>query len=530
MQTGELIYHFINTIIVAGIVSAAVLWRYRVGVMTGMRLRGGVDLVSAVPRAPRDHGAPVARAGIQVWETRLRRRVVGAVFAVVAICSLPLGYAWFHGDGEVPLPVQVVVRSAGYWLALVPISAMLLAYSWRRALRFSLLALLAGAAGIVLLAAVQRIAMGRVPSLDLLTGGVAFIQIVAIEAIVAVPLFVVTGIPRVRGVAPIVFVGLLVFSLAPLFGSQATRVLTTTRGGSDLVLRFGMSAAFVVLAIPTAWFAWGRLVSVARAFDTKRIADSELLARVWWVMIVAAFVIEFVNAHGLSWHAFALGAAVSWAYAAAYPRAVRWAVPEPRPPRRTLLLLRVFGDTARTEQVFDRVGARWRWFGPVTMIAAPDVVARTVDAGDFLHFATGRLGDRFVKSQADLQRELERLDVEPDRDGRYRVNELCCQTDTWQAAVVELMDRADVVLMDLSRFTDRRAGCAFELQQLAARLDSRRLVLLTDNTTDQALVATHLKTTMPPRTVVLARRKITDRDLSRVFDEVLEAAYESQVF
>jgi hypothetical protein len=53
---------------------------------------------------------------------------------------------------------------------------------------------------------------------------------------------------------------------------------------------------------------------------------------------------------------------------------VRWAVPEPRPSRRTLLLLRVFGDTARTERVFDRIGARWRWFGPVTMIAAPDVV------------------------------------------------------------------------------------------------------------------------------------------------------------
>jgi hypothetical protein len=115
--------------------------------------------------------------------------------------------------------------------------------------------------------------------------------------------------------------------------------------------------------------------------------------------------------------------------------------------------------------------------------------------------------------------------VEPDRDGRYRVNELCCQTDTWQAAVVELMDRADAVLMDLSRFTERRAGCEFELQQLAARLDTRRLVLLTDDTTDQALVAAHFKTASPPRTVVLATRKITDRDLARVFDEVLEAAY-----
>jgi hypothetical protein len=191
-----------------------------------------------------------------------------------------------------------------------------------------------------------------------------------------------------------------------------------------------------------------------------------------------------------------------------------------------LLLLRVFGDTARTERVFDRIGARWRWFGPVTMIAAPDVVARTVDAGDFLNFASGHLGDRFVKSEADLARRIEGLDLEPDRDGRYRVNELCCQADTWRAAVVELMDRADVVLMDLSRFTVRRAGCTFELQQLAARLDNRRLVLLTDDTTDQALIAANVNPGAPPRTVVLASRTVTDRDVVRVWDEVLAAAYE----
>lgn len=526
MHPGELIYHFINTIIVAAVVSAAVLWRYRVGVVIGMRARAGVDLLPAIPPAQRVHGDAVARADVQAWETQLRWRVVAAVFAVVAICALPLGYAWFHGDTEPFLPVQVVVRSAGYWLAIVPIGVVLLAYSWRQALRFVVVALLAGAAGIVLLAVVQRIAMGRAPSLDLMTGGMAFLQIVAIEAPVAVTLFGVTGIPRVRGVAPIVFVGLLVFSLAPLFGSQVTRLLTTTRSGSDFVLRFGMSAAFVVMALPTAWMAWGRLKAVARSFETKRIAESELLARVWWIMVVAAFVIEYVNARGLSWHPFALGVAVSWAFALAYPRALRWAVPEPRPPRRTLLLLRVFGDTARTERVFDRIGARWRWFGPVTMIAAPDVVARTVDAGDFLNFVSGHLRERFVKSATDLRGGLERLDLEPDQDGRYRVNELCCQADTWQAAVVELMDRADVVLMDLSRFTERRAGCTFELQQLAARLDNRRLVLLTDDTTDRALVAANVNPGAPPRTVALASRTVTDRDVSRVWDEVLAAAYE----
>ena len=126
------------------------------------------------------------------------------------------------------------------------------------------------------------------------------------------------------------------------------------------------------------------------------------------------------------------------------------------------------------------------------MIAAPDVVARTVDPSDFLEFATGRLHARFVKSAGDLDDRLRHLDGDPDPDGRYRVNELCCQADTWRAAVVGLMDRADAVLMDLRDFSKKRAGCAFELQVLGQRLDTRRLVLTVDDTTDREFLAANL--------------------------------------
>ena len=52
--------------------------------------------------------------------------------------------------------------------------------------------------------------------------------------------------------------------------------------------------------------------------------------------------------------------------------------------------------------------------------------------------------------------------------------------------------------------------------------------MLTDNTTDQALVAANVNPGAPPRSVLLASRKVTDRDLSRVFDEVCAAAYEGR--
>ena len=156
-----------------------------------------------------------------------------------------------------------------------------------------------------------------------------------------------------------------------------------------------------------------------------------------------------------------------------------------RPPPRMLLLLRVFGDTARTESLFDRIAARWQLFGPVTMIAAPDVVARVVDPGDMLRFFTGDLGASFVQSHDDLARRFASLDVAPDGDGRYRVSEFCCRDDTWQATIVALIVRADAVVMDLRGFTAERHGCEFELRELAARLDPRRVVLVVDRSTDR---------------------------------------------
>ena len=97
-----------------------------------------------------------------------------------------------------------------------------------------------------------------------------------------------------------------------------------------------------------------------------------------------------------------------------------------------------------------------------------------------------------MNSAADLDERLRHVDGAPDPDGRYRVSELCCRADTWRAAVVSLMDRADAVLMDLRDFSKKRAGCAFELQQLGQRIDAHRLVLAVDASTDREFLATNL--------------------------------------
>ena len=363
--------------------------------------------------------------------------------------------------------MHVFGQTGQFLLAAVPIAALLAAYSWRKALLYGVTLLLAAAAAMVAVSVLQRLAVGRAPTLDQSLNGFDFLQMTALNAFAPVLVMLVTGLPRVRGVAPMTFVGLLVFSLAPLGGSQLTRALAMTRTGSELVIRAGLTIGFVLLALPTGWVAWRCLAATARGFETKRISESELLVNVWWVMFVSAFVIDYVNVYGWSWPPFAVAFVSCAAFAVLYRLMLRRLLPASRPPRRTLLLLRVFADASRTERLFDRVAARWRWLGAVTMIAAPDVAARTVDPSDFLEFVTGRLHARFVKSGDELGGRLQQLDGEPDPDGRYRVSELCCQADTWRAAVVGLMDRADAVLMDLRDFSTKRGG--LRLRVAAAR-------------------------------------------------------------
>ena len=523
MQPGQLIAHFINTAIITAIVAGLVLWRYKAGVLAGMNVGGAVDL-PIPPPSTRSAAAGVAGPNdVLAWERRARRRIAILIAVIVLVCSLPLAYLQAAGFG-VRTPMHVFGQTGQFLLAAVPIAALLAAYSWRKALLYGVTLLLAAAAAMVGVSVLQRLAGGRAPTLDQSLNGLDFLQLTALNAFAPVLVMVATALPRVRGVAPMTFVGLLVFSLAPLGGLQLTRGLAMTRTGSELVIRAGLSVGFVLLALPTGWIAWRCLAATARGFETKRISESELLVNVWWVMFVSAFVIDYINVYGWSWPPFAVAFVTCAAFAVLYRQVLRRMLPASRPPRRTLLLLRVFADVSRTERLFDRVAARWRWLGAVTMIAAPDVAARTVDPSDFLEFVTGRLHARFVKSGDELGGRLQQLDGEPDPDRRYRVSELCCQADTWRAAVVGLIDRADAVLMDLRDFSTKRGGCAFELQQLGQRLDPRRLVLAVDDSTDREFLAANLGAE-GARIVALPPRRASDRDLDRLFEEVTAAAY-----
>ena len=521
---GELLSHLATVLLLTLVIAPLVLWRYRRAVLGGMMARPGPTLPMAAPVQPASVAA--ADRSPASWAQRVQRRVFIGVGGAAFVAALPLS-ALVLQLGELPLtPAHLYLKAGVLACIAVPVTAVLCALPWQRTLRLAVGTLLALAAFAVVLSMLQRPFYGKAPSLDQALNFVVWLQYAASTLWLPLLLGLATGARRVRGVAPIVLAGLLVFGLAPLLGARLTVWLTGTRAGAEWVLSGPMlDAGFVLLALPVGLLAWWRLRALARGYEAKRFSEAQLLARTWWLLAVALDAIELVSAYGAdaALPVFAVAAVSVALFGPLLGLALRRAVAGPRPPPRTLLVLRVFGDTARSEALFDRLVARWRWFGPVTMIAAPDVVARTVDPGDFLRFAAGDIGSSFVTTQDDLDRRLATLDTVPDPDGRYRVNEFCCRDSSWQATVVQLIERADAVVMDLRGYGPQRAGCAFELGELARRRHAQQVVLLVDASTDGPHLEAQLRAVgSAPARVDIARGD--RRSFDAAFAALLRAA------
>jgi hypothetical protein len=157
---------------------------------------------------------------------------------------------------------------------------------------------------------------------------------------------------------------------------------------------------------------------------------------------------------------------------------------------RVLLLLRVFSLGQRSERLFDRISTIWLRNGSIGLIAGPDLVTSTVEPHEFLDFLGGRLSRQFVQSDADLEQRIAHMDIRPDPDGKHRVNEFFCRSDTWQMTMRRLMDRSDAVLMDLRSFSKRNQGCIYELRQLFNTIAVDRVILVIDESTDRIFLET----------------------------------------
>lgn len=109
-----------------------------------------------------------------------------------------------------------------------------------------------------------------------------------------------------------------------------------------------------------------------------------------------------------------------------------------------------------------------------------------------MDFVSGRLRRQFIIEPQDLPRRIADIHLLPDGDGRFRINDVVCGNDTWQAAVRALMNASDLCLMDLRGFSESNSGCIIELQAMLEVVPAQRIVLLVDASTDRALLESTL--------------------------------------
>ena len=445
---------------------------------------------SAAPSASPLRSVPLARVAFAMRRASWVHALAGGAFAAIA------SILTFHlGDVEFSYARCAMFLLAWGW----PI-VLVLHLLWgqdRRRLNVMLVGYLGLLAGVCLI-----VALGDTPPLKF--GGISiapfFVPVIYWGTAGFPALFLAFFLLRgIRAVGPV----LLVFMIFAMCGAGAGVVAVSTMAGMnvvvDILVPLGLfspwnavllpAVAGMVLVVPFGWIA---VDLIRRGYEAKCFNDTSIVFNsIWLFQTLSLFLLLFHSAGRAAW--VTLGAFVVY-------RLIVWLGLRPvaaaamrRPPAR-LLLLRVFGFKRRTERLFDLLSARLRHAGPIALIAAPDLASRSIDPAKLLAFVSGRLKQLFIIEPADLDRRIHAVDDRPDVEGSYRVDELFCGKDTWQAAVLSLMGNCDLVLMDLRGFSPDRKGCVFELQSLIARVPLGKIMLLTDATTDLTFLRQTLDT------------------------------------
>ena len=244
------------------------------------------------------------------------------------------------------------------------------------------------------------------------------------------------------------------------------------------ILFYAVSLLTIVLGAAAGWafIRW-----LAYRYRARRASDQMLNIDVLMVIFTLSLFLIFFSAFGLT---VAVGALAGFA---GYKLFTHWWLQRRRgfkvpTATRTLLLLRVFRSDG--QRLLEDLMQRWRYLGPIRLIAGTDLVESTIEPHEFFEFLGGRLTRAFVKGKEDLEHRLSERTLVPDPDGLYRIEDFFCHSDNWQMTVSYLAQSADAVLMDLRGFTSARRGCTFEIQMLMRSVHVNRVVFLVNDSTD----------------------------------------------
>lgn len=399
-----------------------------------------------------------------------------ALTALVAVSAAALQWLLLF-DVELT-PRRLLVQSAAYfWMAL---PALAVAWRWRRRTLIAALAVY-----YVLFVGFGMSQSTEAQQLSTVMKHGAF----AIGMpMVIVMLFGLGGVTRAIGswLLPI----FILLAAASTAGAEFLfQLMETSPRLVEGALQYLSAEAVIAGAVLTPW-----MLAILPVVWLSRLVDGlyrrKLFSELAWLMTSFWFVcltLEVASGmHGAGFHALWMYLPMLWLPVTFY--ALRRAMaPRSRPPM--LLVLRVFQRDREMEALFDAVIERWRVTGNVALIAGTDLVSRTIDPGEIFAFLGGRIDSQFIATAEDIPRRLAAFDLQPDIEGRYRINECYCRDTTWKPTLAALVEMSDVVLTDLRGFQAHNEGCRYELGILARAPNIARVVVLFDGKTDRAVAA-----------------------------------------
>lgn len=484
-------------------VSLLLLRLYRRAILIGMDVRVGaappadfpitpnqppaaalsfIELDAATPAAISSH-SPSARhqTAIGLWRAAAVYAASGIAYAGLMTAGLRMSDSSLHGG-----LIQIAFLGWTYWWPAVLVVLLVAAYDRRRQLQ------VVGAYAGVFIALVVLATSGE----SKVTPPELALSWVLLNGPATFLIFAFT-LRKIRAVGPLVLTLLLLLavgsqSLIWLVSANNAVLRVVAEFGSTLGLHAkGVFFALVLVGmLGFGWLAWPLLRWLGRRYESRRFSDQSIVADARFLMFAVVQSVGMAFS-GPLWFltgpvAFA-GYKVCTVLCFKLTRtSVTWS------PK--LLLLRVFRLGPRSEQLFDKLQRHWLPAGSIQMLSGPDLATTTVEPHEFLDFLSGKLGRRFVTGVSDLEQRLANLDHRADPDGRHRIDEFFCHSDTWQMTMHALAVESDAVLMDLRSFSPANQGCTYELAQLLNSVPLGQVLFLVDTTTDEAFLrATQLR-------------------------------------
>jgi hypothetical protein len=286
---------------------------------------------------------------------------------------------------------------------------------------------------------------------------------------------------RIRAVGPLV----VLFTTFAVTGILALLIATSNNRSPGYLVGFGPTIGLIVLGFAMfGLVGWLALRLVKRRYERKKLSDQSIILDAIWLLFGLNYSVGLALQEAV-WIlsgplAFVLYKVVAWIGFGLLGR-------NASSPQESanLLLLRVFSLGKQSERLFEALSKHWRYVGSIQFIAGPDLVTTTVEPHEFLDFLSGKLARRFIDGPKTLGLRISELDLEPDRDGRFRVNDFFCHNDTWQMTLSRMVADSDAVLMDLRGFSSQNAGVIHEIRELIDVVPLGRIVFVIDDTTDE---------------------------------------------